>query len=534
MDNNFDKFLNEYYNFIIKLNKETNLKAFQASISGSEKDYKDSAELQLKIGLFYSDKEKFEQLKEIKKSGKITESVKRRELELIYNAFAENQFDDKLHKEIIKLSNKIEEKFATFRVNVNGKGLTDNEIDEILENSVNHKELKTVWEKSKTIGETVADDVIELVKLRNKGARSLGFKNYHQMSLTLNEQNTEELDKLFDNLDEKIKSSFVKLKEEIDNYLAEKFNITPNKLMPWHYEDKFFQQGPKIYNVNTDTYFKQKDIVELTRNYFNGINLNIDDLLINSDLYEKAGKYQHAYCVDIDREGDIRVLCNIKPNQKWAGTMLHEFGHAVYDKYIARWLPWELRRYGHIFTTEAVAMLFGRFVHHSDWLHEIAGVSKEEAEKISDKNFKALRSEQLIFTRWVQVMYRFEKAMYENPEQNLNELWWQLVEKYQLLKKPEGRNKPDWASKIHVALYPAYYHNYMLGELLASQLHHYITTKVLKRNKDKCDSFINEKEVGEYLKNLFFSYGALYPWNTLIEKATGEKLNPDYYVEQFA
>ena len=37
------------------------------------------------------------------------------------------------------------------------------------------------------------------------------------------------------------------------------------------------------------------------------------------------------------------------------------------------------------------------------------------------------------------------------------------------LKKPEGRNMPDWATKIHVALYPCYYHNYLLGELLASQ-----------------------------------------------------------------
>ncbi|MCK7529636.1 MAG: hypothetical protein MZV63_00520 [Marinilabiliales bacterium] len=38
-----------------------------------------------------------------------------------------------------------------------------------------------------------------------------------------------------------------------------------------------------------------------------------------------------------------------------------------------------------------------------------------------------------------------------------------------LLAKPEGRNMPDWATKIHVALYPCYYHNYLLGELLASQ-----------------------------------------------------------------
>ena len=101
----------------------------------------------------------------------------------------------------------------------------------------------------------------------------------------------------------------------------------------------------------------------------------------------------------------------------------------------------------------------------------------------------------LVFSRWAQVMYRFEKSMYENPDQDLNQLWWDMVEKYQMLTKPEGRNMPDWATKIHIALYPCYYHNYLLGELLASQLYTYITTNITKNQ-----SFVGEKAVGDYLK----------------------------------
>jgi len=256
-------------------------------------------------------------------------------------------------------------------------------------------------------------------------------------------------------------------------------------------------------------------------------------LLANSDLFEKEGKYQHAYCTDIDRAGDIRVLCNIKKNQRWMSTMLHEFGHAVYDKFISPKLPWQLKTHAHIFTTEAIAMLFGRLAHNPNWLQKMVGISEIDAKNIEEASFNSLRSEQLIFSRWVQVMYRFEKEMYANPDQDLNSLWWQLVEKYQLIAKPEGRNEPDWASKIHIALYPAYYHNYMLGELLASQLHFYITTKVLKLDKNSNESFVGKTEVGDYLTNLFFSYGALYPWNELIKKATGEELTPKYYANQF-
>ena len=60
-------------------------------------------------------------------------------------------------------------------------------------------------------------------------------------------------------------------------------------------------------------------------------------------------------------------------------------------------------------------------------------------------------------------MLRFEAALYKNPGQDLNRLWWDLVEKYQGITRPENRNAPDFASKIHVVSAPCYYHNYMMG-----------------------------------------------------------------------
>jgi peptidyl-dipeptidase A len=141
--------------------------------------------------------------------------------------------------------------------------------------------------------------------------------------------------------------------------------------------------------------------------------------------------------------------------------------------------------------------------------------------------------EQLVFSRWSQVMYRFEKGLYSNPDQDLNKLWWDLVEKYQMVKRPEGRNAPDWASKIHIATSPCYYHNYLLGEMLASQLYYYITEKILKSTDFKNQSFYGKPEVGKYLIDKIFKPGNKYYWNDMIEKATGEKLTAKYYAKQF-
>ncbi|MFA7418491.1 MAG: M2 family metallopeptidase [Melioribacteraceae bacterium] len=531
MENLFREFLKEYESKVINLSKETALSYFNASISGKAEDYQRSSELQLRLSKVFTNKEDFAKLKSFKESNTINDSLLIRQLELIYNSYASNQFEEKLLEEIITLSSKIEETFATYRADVNGNKLSDNQIDEILDNSTDQTELEDAWKASKQIGSVVEKDVIELVKLRNKAACQMGYNNYHEMSLDLSEQSTAELDSLFDELDDLTRDAFTILKSEIDSFLSEKHKLSADQLMPWHYQDKFFQHGPKIYTVTLDSYFENKNIEHITKEYFNGMGLNIDDLIERSNLYEKEGKYQHAYCTDIDKRGDIRVVCNIKPNHRWMSTMLHEFGHAAYDKFINTELPWSLREPAHIFTTEAIAMLFGRFASNPVWLRDVIVIEENEAEKISSACFNSLRLEQLAFSRWVQVMYRFEKAMYENPNQDLNELWWTLVEKYQQLKKPAGRNSADWASKIHVALYPAYYHNYMLGELLASQLNNYILKNVL-HEKDSM-SFKANKKVGNYLKSLFFCPGSSMSWKDLIATSTEEPLSAKHYANQF-
>ncbi len=108
-----------------------------------------------------------------------------------------------------------------------------------------------------------------------------------------------------------------------------------------------------------------------------------------------------------------------------------------------------------------------------------------------------------------------------------------MVERYQLVRKPEGRDEPDWAAKIHFAIAPCYYHNYMLGELLASQLHHYIVYEVLKLETDEGVSYVGERKAGEYLQKKVFDVGSVYRWDEMIRRATGEELTPKYFAGQF-
>ena len=82
------------------------------------------------------------------------------------------------------------------------------------------------------------------------------------------------------------------------------------------------------------------------------------------------------------------------------GTMLHEFGHAVYDKYLGDDLPFFLRETAHTLTTEAVAMLMGRFSRNAAWLERYAGLSPEEARGIEASARAEQQAQLLILARW--------------------------------------------------------------------------------------------------------------------------------------
>jgi len=524
-ENEIKKFIDEHTKKIKPLFKKYTLAYWEATSFGKEEDYAEYEKLALELEKIYNNKEDYEKVKKFKQE-KIEDKLIRRQIDILHNSYLSSQGDIKLIERIVNLSTKIEKKFNTYRAEVDGKKLTDNEIKNILKIELNSEKLKKTWEANKKQGEFVAGEVIELVKLRNELARSLEFKNYYERNLQLGEQKPEEILEIFKELEKLTDTPFKKLKEEMDDFLGKRYKT--KKLEPWHYQDLFFQEGPEIYKFDLDKYF-YTDVVEKARKFYNEIGLQVDDILKKSDLYEREGKYQHAYCMDIDREGDVRIMENVKNDEKWMETSLHELGHAVYNKYIDMKLPFLLIDSAHTFTTEAIAMLFGRQTKNINFIKRFSDIKLENEHEIREETEKMLKLRQLVFSRWAQVMMHFEKSMYENPEQDLNKLWWNLVKKFQLIDF--SRNKPDWASKIHLVSAPVYYHNYLLGELLASQLHAYICRNVLKTNPQEAD--YSDVRIGKFLVKEVFAPGKRYTWEELIKRATGENLTAKYFSEQF-
>lgn len=504
---------------------------WEASTTGSDAAFEAKKAAENKLVELHSDKATFAKIKTLREGGNVNDPVMARELDVMYRAFLPGQADPELQKKIIAIQNECEQIFNTHRGMVNGKEVTENDIRKILGETKDSSEAKAAWTAYIEVGRKIAPKLSEAVKLRNELARKLGYSNYFVMQLALQEIDEKELVKLFDELDSLTASAFAKVKNDIDVARAAKFGISVSELKPWHFGDLFFQEAPQAEGANLDAIYSDADLLALTRDYYQSLDMPVEAILTRSDMYEKKGKSPHAFCTNINRDQDIRVLCNLKPNLYWADTVIHEVGHAVYEQYIDPDLPFLLREPSHPITTEGMAMMFGAFVKSDDFLNRVRKLPADQ-QRLAEAAKKSKMAERLIFSRWTQVMMRFERGMYSNPDQDLAKLWWDLKKKYQLLNPPDDMSLPGYAAKVHVVTVPVYYHSYMMGDLFACQVQDHIAKEVLNMKDPMATCFYGSKQAGQYMKDQIFGPGNLYSWSDLTKRCTGAELNARAFAKQ--
>ncbi|HWL25202.1 MAG TPA: M2 family metallopeptidase [Ureibacillus sp.] len=524
MNKTVQTFLQEFNDQLKVLHREGTEAGWMFQTTGDPEWAKKDSEADTKLNVFLSNKETYEETKKYLENESLTD-IEKRQLVMILNLMSENLLPEETLAEISKSASKLNVMFNSHIPEVDGKKYSANDIRNVLVNSTDLELRKKVWYASKEVGKVVEKDLLELVKKRNKAAKLLGYENHFQMSFALQELDQQEVFSIFNNLISESDSAYRSMKKEQDERLAEKFGIQPSEIRPWHYVDPFFQEAPPSDKTNLDKFFKGKDILQMTTDTFRSMGIEVSDLYEKSDLYPREKKNPTAFCLDMDREGDVRVLCSLEENSYWMDTNLHEFGHAAYFKYVDSELPYLLRTVSHTLTTEAIAMMFGKMAKDPRWLKQFTNIDEATIEELSPELTKFQQLSMLIAARWIITFVFFEKELYENPDQDLNSLWWKMVSDIQLVNPPDTTDQPDWASKIHFTFTPVYYQNYLLGELMAAQLLRYI------ENSISPDIFT--KATGEMLVNEFFKPGALYHWNEKIRRITGEKLNPSHFCDLY-
>jgi peptidyl-dipeptidase A len=547
------QFLESFIPQLQEKSKAVNLATWELETTGSEESAALKTKLETEFRLLLSDKQMFRQLKTWAAEPTLSDPLLKRQLNVLIRMCMPNLVSRDLLEKITQQEATLSLLYSNFRPEIKGKQLSENAIREILVQETNMQVRKDAWEASKQIGAVLAPHTLNLVRLRNEAAQSLGYAEYFSMQLGLQEVDESWLFALLDDLSKKSEAAYVQVVDGIQEWAAKQYTIPKQMVGPWAWSEPFCQEDPiDVKEVDTlvlgvypnkwpricntepflidesrDPWLASKsdsppcssiDIVESARQFYRAMHINVDEVLARSDNYERQGKNQHACCINIDRGSDIRMINNVKPTIKWLETVLHELGHAIYELGISPKLPWLLKEPPHMITTEAIALLAGRQAYRSQSLEQLV---PHPQKSLVHKAEKSMKRRQLIFCRWVLVMTYFERELYRNPEQDLQGLWWKLVRDFQKIESKGSFSHCDWAAKYHISLAPVYYFSYLLGELFASTLEAKITQ-------------FASKETGDFLKKSVFHPGNRFHWGALIEQSTGKPLTADDWISQFA
>jgi len=513
----FLKFRKAFSRKTHKLSVEYSIADWNFYTNSTEENEKILEEKEEEFRKLYRNRSTLEKLHQFQEKGINDAALKRHLKDLIKNFDLNITYEEEI-RELSDKERDIARKFNAYRGEVGGQEHSDAELDKMSEEEKNVEKRKEIYRAQNGGGDLIETDLIELVKMRNVFARKLGFSDYFSCKLKDDyEIDEKQFFELLYDLDIKTEKIYEKIKAQNDEKLANAFGIKSEELMPWHYglmlEDNPYREA--------DKYIKDNGILlPLSVSMYQKMGWKLEDLPIQFDLFPREGKNQHGFCFGIDVPNDVRILANLRNNMGSLETLNHEAGHAVYDAGISDHLPVFDRISASSAMTEAVAMLMESLPYREkDFLMEKTEMPEELMERLDKKRRKDLVN----FVRTSLFYINFEKELYENPDQDVKKLWFDMKKKYSMKNIPDKLNN-EWATIPHFLSHPAYIQNYLRAEIMAAQMYKSATQKLgpLTQNTATADFF----------RKKMFRHGVSLDENEIIKRMTGSILKPDAFSEQ--
>lgn len=453
-------------------------------------------------------------------------------------------------KQRIKRETEATSKLYGFTFTINGKPVSTNQIDDILQKEKNMQKRLEAWEASKEVGKILKSDLVALRELRNKTVQALGYKDFFSYQVADYDMTTNEMIKL----NEDFIRSVWPLYREIHTYfryeLAKQYNVPVPYYIPAHWLPNRWGQDwgglVEVKGANIDSALQKldtKDIVVQGEKFYNSLGFKQlpQTFWEKSNLYpypadSSVKKNTHATAWHVNLQDDVRSLMSVEPNAYWWQTVHHELGHIFYyQTYSTPEIPMLLRGGANRGYHEAIGDLIGLASIQLPYLQSQRILSSSTQEDTIQKMFKEALNYVVRIPWAAGVMTHFEKDLYAgnlDPNQ-MNKDWWNLVKKYQGIVPPSPRDEEycDAATKTHIIDDPGQYYDYAISYCLLMQMHMHIACKILQQSPHATNYF-NSKETGDFLRNIMH-WGQSRDWRQVLKESTGDELNANAMMEYF-
>ena len=353
------------------------------------------------------------------------------------------------------------------------------------------------------------DMMLELMQLRNKKARQLGFDTYADLVLEITDIGADWFYELVEIIDsatlEPYEQLVADIRQEKDDGELEFSDVW--RLFILYYVTS---QGVGI---------AEEEMPELMEQTL--ANLGIDYDVLNVHLVEKdlpGGVGGQSFAIRIPDEFRIVVMDELSFYDR-----MHELGHGMQwtfttVKYpILKGYEWCLGNDCGAYS-EGLAETVAKFVVNHQWQIEYTEVDDEEM-----LAQEALLQKYLpIFLRGLLARSMVEIEFYRDLDQDYREVRERVFKKYLLLDRPVGRAEP-LANIVYVS-YPIYVQNYLLAEIMSWQIHRALGERF-------GSDYVFNQDVGDFLIEHLCREGMYRPWKRRLSRITGKGLDIEGYLE---
>lgn len=300
----------------------------------------------------------------------------------------------------------------------------------------------------------------ELVKVRTKISKKLGYENFLQLAYDRMKR-TDYNPQMVSVLREEIKNKIVPLSVELLRKQKERLNIDKLKYYDESLmyidgnarvvgDDKFIlNEGIKMYSELSDT----------TKEYFNFL---MDKELL--DVLTKENKNSGGYCTIIADYKSPFIFSNFNGTQGDIEVLTHEAGHG-FQMYLSRDYSLQEFRFPTLESCEIHSTSMEYFTY--PWMKNFFG------DDVNKYYYSHLVSN-IHYLAYEAAVDEFQTLVYTNPNYSIaerNKVWKSLEKKYLPLRDYDGgkyfSSGRFWQKQLHIFVHPMYYIDYSLAQIIA-------------------------------------------------------------------
>lgn len=376
----------------------------------------------------------------------------------------------------------------------------------------------------------ILDLYVEMIGLRNKFAQALGFTDFYEYKIRIDEDmSKKELFSIFEEIYEKTKYAFA----DVRKLEKEK----PGLRKPWNFH--YMMTGD--FTKEEDPYFQFDKVLSYWGKSFAALGIDFQGGSVTLDLLDRKGKHNNGFChypKMVEYKGNVRIpgSSNFSSNavlgQVGAGiqainTVFHEGGHAadrlnsfekdtcINSEYPPSTVSW----------AETHSMFMDTISSSIEWKTRYAKNTKGESYPFDLYKRKLEKTHVMRPLEMMHISFVvfFEKEIYECK--NLTREF--VLEAAKRSYKKYFDRSEDSILMLNVShIYSwessGYYHGYGLAELGVHQWREYFFKKH--------GYIVDNPKVGEEMTKVW-SYASRYTAKEFVKMATGKYLSPDTFIK---